>query len=910
MFARFFRPKWQHPRAEIRLRAISQLDGDVPEQARVLHELLVKDAVLDVRAAALARINELAVLREYAQRKKEDALREMAIRRLADLLASQSSSKAPTDALSCIETLEQEEVLLHITLKAPELSVQEAALLRLSDEYALLKVATAPVDQQLRITATERIESRDILEQLLRLCQNHKRLQRIARDKLGAFKQAEKEYAQLQEDAAALCDSLEALSRTQWYAHYSAKFDGLCQSWNLLNTAQIDESLQQRFAHACSECQRVLTAMAEVIEQQAQAAREEQARLEQQAALHQQLEQALAQNDQPDFPLPQATLAELQQAHNEVGTQFTGQALEQLLQWQEAQMRLHAVSDDLRAHLNNEPADSSLEHVVRQIAWPKNVALPAALEQSLSKLSELKKADDEKAKAERQAKQIVQRKLDQAQRHLNSGRSKAATRLIQQVENNAEPQVQAAIHSRVEQLKEKLEEIQDWQRFAVIPKKLSLVESMQAIAAQPLEGASQLQRIRELNEAWRALGTDHSDESERLWGEFREASDKAFLHCQAYLEQQAALREQNLKTRQVIVAELAAFIVSEAFRDSDGNFLEQLRHTARQQWREASPVDREAGQPLQERFDVLMETLSDAILLSRKSAEEAKAALVEEAFDLLESDDVIAATRAAKEIQQRWQSLGRGRRRQEQQLWQKLRDICDELFSRRDEWIQAQKVAKLERFEQANQRAEAFDARLEKLLNQHQMSASTLAELETEFLGLPEVLQAPRETTVKAAIATLTQRLHQQRYQPLFNQLKLCRIAAKDLASMETTVLNNESLQAVISNVPAELVERTQVLQMGKDAIMKRFESLHDQLRLLCVRMELLAGTETPDSDKELRMQYQLSKLQASMSQGETEVLPLSVQAWEVEIAWLSAGPVLDHSLTERFGHALAEIAE
>jgi hypothetical protein len=60
-------------------------------------------------------------------------------------------------------------------------------------------------------------------------------------------------------------------------------------------------------------------------------------------------------------------------------------------------------------------------------------------------------------------------------------------------------------------------------------------------------------------------------------------------------------------------------------------------------------------------------------------------------------------------------------------------------------------------------------------------------------------------------------------------------------------------------------------------------------LRLLCVRAELIADVPTPPEDLELRREYQMQRLVASMGRGE-RVAPTELD--DLALEWLAAGPV------------------
>jgi hypothetical protein len=73
-------------------------------------------------------------------------------------------------------------------------------------------------------------------------------------------------------------------------------------------------------------------------------------------------------------------------------------------------------------------------------------------------------------------------------------------------------------------------------------------------------------------------------------------------------------------------------------------------------------------------------------------------------------------------------------------------------------------------------------------------------------------------------------------------------------------------------------------------------------LRLLCVRAELVAGLPTPPEDEELRREYQMQRLVASLGRGERA---RTGDLDELALEWIAVGPVeaaTHDALLERFG--------
>jgi hypothetical protein len=89
-------------------------------------------------------------------------------------------------------------------------------------------------------------------------------------------------------------------------------------------------------------------------------------------------------------------------------------------------------------------------------------------------------------------------------------------------------------------------------------------------------------------------------------------------------------------------------------------------------------------------------------------------------------------------------------------------------------------------------------------------------------------------------------------------------------------------------------------------------EAIRKQARMLCIRLEFIAGMPSPDEDRDRRMKYQVDRLAESMS-GESARQPASVEASETEMAWLKLYelPEADFkAFGQRIKLALAAISE
>ena len=76
------------------------------------------------------------------------------------------------------------------------------------------------------------------------------------------------------------------------------------------------------------------------------------------------------------------------------------------------------------------------------------------------------------------------------------------------------------------------------------------------------------------------------------------------------------------------------------------------------------------------------------------------------------------------------------------------------------------------------------------------------------------------------------------------------------------------------------------------DQLASQLDDNLNTLRMLCIRLEVLTGTESPAEDQELRMTYQVNRLSAGMMGTSGKAGSTPEQLSELTLEWLATGPV------------------
>ncbi|MBW4980430.1 DUF349 domain-containing protein [Marinobacter adhaerens] len=520
--------------------------------------------------------------------------------------------------------------------------------------------------------------------------------------------------------------------------------------------------------------------------------------------------------------------------------------------------------------------------LVAEINWPEGYPIPALLE-PLRKLAGKRKkpaeprVDQEQQKALTTRLEAEIRQLEEALEAKQLKESKQLFKTAQQHFRDLDQRHAKPYQARMQLLTGQLRELSDWQGFATEPKQIALCEQMEYLAEQPMDPEAKAERIKELQNEWRDLGGS-SDRS--LWSRFKAASDKAYEPCKAYFSAKSGLKQANLEKRSAICEQLESFLDNADWSSIDWKAAERIHQTARQEWKEAWPVEFRDNRAVQKRFDELLKRLEAPLDEERRKNEGLKQTIVEKAQALVEHEPLQEAMNQAKALQGDWQAIGITRHREDRKLWQAFRKACDQIFARRD----------AERSEQ-QQASRAADETAQAGLNQ----VSGISPESDE-----QAVTAALATLKDIDAATLSKGVReqvQQEKQRLSKILSALRLQAK-MASWQSLVMAATAGPSGSESAP----QHWGALAETSDA--------SDPVELV-IRAEILCGVPSPEADQQRRMEIQVQRLANGMGSADNS----TDQMQDVEkllAAWClgGTGKNADTELAERLNRAIANLNE
>lgn len=850
MFANLFKPKWRHSSPEVRARAVARLRTSRPAHNSILRQLLLDDSSSAVREAALVRVEDPALLLQVIQREADAELKARAAAVLCDTLEGLPASERQP----WLDRLTDDSVRAELVLAGGCCPFKSLLLEAISDQRILLTLAQRAATAALRRTAALKIDDPALLEQLQRDTRgSDKAVHRIARERLQRYREAEREREAQAEKRQQLRGALEHLVNSEDRQQFQARFDLLLREWQQLPAAE--PAVETDFQRLADQARAIL---AELKAEQTRQQLEEQARSEHQQhceALAEQLESLVGDTQEtlPDSALLAEQLAAAEQLREDYPLPPRLQdQLQSARQLQQALQRLEAQREALENALDGRDR-GVLKKLLADLAWPQSLPLPSLLRQAEKRLQALEaEAAQQRALAEQES-----RALEADLRALENAMANGEIRVALAHQDQAGEQLRRLngrapepLEQRYRSLCARLKEMKDWQGFAVNSKKEALCEQMEALIDSDLPPRPLAERIRQLQKEWKALDATAETHSQRLWQRFRTAAETAYAPCEAHFAAQRQQREENLRQREEICAQLEAFLQTIDWDQADWPAVERICHTAKREWKQFTPVDRAPGKQVQQRFNQVIHELDARLRDWHQGCADAKQALIDRAAILAEQEDVQGAAQEAKALQRQWKGIGPAFRSQERALWQAFRGHCDAIFTRLKE-------GSAEPIELADGAPPLGKEQLE----QFRRSSELLNQAEKAIVNGDTALLDPLLDAIRASCAATVH--------PWDERL------ARRVDRIETCLHAPEAL-------PQELVEAER------------------EVRELCIRLEILLGQPSPEEDQAQRMEYQMRRLQQALE--EQDRAPSRTDVLELDLQWNSlAFNALFPELRQRF---------
>lgn len=224
-----------------------------------------------------------------------------------------------------------------------------------------------------------------------------------------------------------------------------------------------------------------------------------------------------------------------------------------------------------------------------------------------------------------------------------------------------------------------------------LDKKQAILNSLQELVANEEHIGKMFDAFNALTEEWNAIGNVPGDQYKDIHDAWHRLRDAFFYNVNIYKQLQDHDLQVNLKKKEDLIAQAAQLETVTDLKEK-----ELLARSYMKAWFDIGPSPRETYEQMADTFfghtrAALDEIKAhyDAIREGFQHNLEAKQALIEEVRSILEEEvaeagDWSVQADKVKDIQKRWKAIGFGGRKDDQEVWEAFRSLCDLFFQKRD----------------------------------------------------------------------------------------------------------------------------------------------------------------------------------------------------------------------------------
>lgn len=849
------KPRWQSKDPAIRGAAVAT-DTDA-ELVASLGRIAREDTDARVRLAAMRRLADPGIVQGLARDDGDAEVRRQARALWFDLLTGTHAASPPLESrLRLLKAQDDSDLIEHIARKAREPELRRQALDKSTRVGLLFERALEDADPALRLAAVERIDDE---AQLLRLAERarktDKQVSRRAKERVEAQRLTRGDGASVDLRARALCERMEQLIRQPETEAVEAT---IVAHW-----AEIEERAGATFRARFEAAQRLIAA----------------SRVERK-------------------PLPPVEATSVDRASS-IGTEENVVAEPTSVEGERVAEGSDPASDaavdpPLAGGLEVEDAEGMVAPLMAQARFAGSLDSAGS---------------EQRVERERQAALVegIVTSVDAFEAAIESGviaQAHAAKGLIDGQRRQLRANLPRSLAQRLVDLDKRYGELSQWQHWADDQRRQQLCEDIENLAVAGLHPDAVATRVREAQTEWTRLEVAEGRDGARSGGlakRFHGACRDAMAPTRTYFSRRQELRKSHAE-------QIAGVLERVGTTDAaDGNWaaVVALRREVVEALRALDGVEPRERKQLAQRAKLRLTELDARIATHDGDIERSKNALIAEAEALGQPNPPRSAVAAARDLQQRWQQTGNGKRSRDQAQWKAFRAAIDNVFGRLD----AERNERSARDADQRIQAEEACAELEILASADSPDRGAIAQLEAVLASLQvrddALLQRVRAAQAALQDASSRRQRNQRhaRFDAWLSRYAICRAAETDNGAAEALAARWASAPTTDIGA-AQLDLRFARAQSGDPASAGDADAFAD----LLTEVDCLSGTESAEADRERRRRLQLERLSARM-RGAATVAPYDELAG-ILVRWSELGTTSLDDADERLDRAVRRALE
>lgn len=935
MLTSLFKPAWKSSSVEKRLNAIAAMNGENSDNQDVLIQL-AQDSESSVSIAAINKLTSVATLLELLKNQSNNVVLDEINLRIEQLL----SSTASLNEAQYRELLTSHpELSGRIAALASFESVRIEAIEKLSPDQ-LLQVLGAAMYTDVRQQVAQKLSALDELETARKIIHGKdKKTERTLKIKIDELRKIERIHTENLATVEKLVDEAEYLSSHDWLPEFQAKYLAHCTQWDQLEF-DIEAAAKQRYQSSRNTMDSRYQEQKLIEEtQQSQKNLVDEITAFVQSVANRNISESI-------HALPE-TLSMLEQYASKWQELALKSMPDSALQNQfdrimpalkSATQLISVISDVLPAEANTTDAEATnddntstevdltsligkLNSALKKLKWPAVHAELKIATQLQQQLDDWRK-QKETAAAEREQKLAqLHKKISTVFRLSRAGNLARAKQTFERAEKSLSHfsgKEHAKLEERLEEARKTMGDMGDWKNFATEPKYIELCEAMELLQNSKLNPDKLSKKIKDLQQQWKALG--HSEISDQYWPRFKDTADKVYKPCAEFFDMRHQTRKANLEQRQQTVEQMRKLLESTDWdNDPDYKSIQTEVRKIGDQFFEIKDVEHGPGQKQWKAFSKLKDQVYAKLDVAYEANIALKQQLVDQAAALAETEAREENLAKLKTLQTRWKNIGITKRNADQKAWKEFKKQGDIVFNN----VQALRKGQRDEVDQQLNAYRAIIKEIQKLAKTAKdlsQSDQQFAELQSKYDQLPELPESLPEKLTRGiqqdyrkacdqfgnSHTRILNNMHNQQIDALRNKADLCaRLEALGESPSDEELQKISQQWDAIELKDAQLAKRIEARRNAAQQPIDRDE-IGAQRRMLCIKLEIAVGKESPSEDKSIRMQYQLDQMNKS-GLGQ-QAVNSSNELENMEIDWLcmpGTEPTLQKTLDKRFKQVL-----
>ena len=472
-----------------------------------------------------------------------------------------------------------------------------------------------------------------------------------------------------------------------------------------------------------------------------------------------------------------------------------------------------------------------------------------------------------------ETQKILFESLIKAEGHFEAGQIRSGQKLVNEVSRamKSEGKVSNKLRRRFNLISAQSRYFNDISSFATNPKRNEIIQEIEALIATPIENPKKhANAIHGLQTKWQQLDQSSKPAGREQWQTFKKLTETAWEPCAQYYEELKTVKVSNAKEREQIIINILQYTEEKSAKWPGLIELSKYLSQQFQLWQNFAPVLDDDFIKLKTAYQDARKPINDEIRAQENKNLKLKEEIIEK-VKVINDEDTQLCIQKYQRLKRDYQNIGPAGKKNEPTLWKILNESADRFY-------EAEKTI-------ANDEIKIIGA-LSKELGQDGFSLSKIKE---QLRELTKTRKSPEFLKIQKAIKSYEGKQAEE--------IILQKVSGyMDLpALLESEILANSSIDKDILKA------------LNKPA----YHNNVDEVTKTVVMMELMAGIESPDSDKAIKQLLTLEMLQNKFSQqvGETEKLKglLITFISNVKAKKLSAA---ESKLWKRAQAALSELAK